>query len=155
MAIAAVFTIAMNACSGDDDTYFSKDDTILSEGKDASFDDIINTSLKFYGFGSNKGIREVKPTYWKDAYCIYFQDDGIVKGTSSSNDFNTYYQVQGDNIYINKNICTTKVGEVGDGEEYLSALLSCSQYKIIDNQLLLYYNNKKCYLLFNIIDFQK
>ena len=157
MAIAAVFTIAMNACSGDDDTYFSKDDTILSEGKDASLNDIINTSWKCYGYGSKKGIREVKPSVNPDAYVINFKDDGIVTGSTFANDFWGEYIVQGSNISI-KIVGTTKVGELGDGEEYSSALKSCSQFtpfKISDDKLLIYYNNKQSYLLFNSIDSQK
>ena len=87
LTIAAFFTIAMTACSGDDDTFFSKDDTILSEGKDASLNDIINTSWKCYGYGSKKGIREVKPSVNPDAYVINFKDDGIVTGSTFANDF--------------------------------------------------------------------
>ena len=150
--LACLMAGMLVSCSSDDGMDYSDDGTIFSKNQET----FINTSWKFYGFGSIDGIREVKPSpKGEDAYIVNFQKDGIISGSTSTNDFYGEYNVQGSIININHNICTTKAGEVGDGYEFISALLSCSEYLISDNQLKLYYDKKQKYLMFTQIDSSK
>jgi len=111
---------------------------------------LIGSSWKLYGFGStnNNEIRKAQPDDRDFSYIIHFQEDGAVSGTTSDNEFSGEYYVEGATISI-KNVGSTKMGEIGDGHEYFSALLSCSQYFVSNNRLILYYNNNLNYLLFN------
>jgi heat shock protein HslJ len=153
LLLACLMAGMLVSCSSDDEMIYSDDSRIIPEEQES----IIDTSWKFYGFGSEdkKMIKEVEPSPRKDAYIINFQKEGVVSGTSSTNEYSTQYDVKDSKIYINPNICTTKVGEVGDGDEYMTALLSCSEFFLADNQLILYYDKKQKYLLFNSIDSSK
>ena len=141
------------SCSGDNEALFYENVKNFSGDKKIIVDDITKATWKFYGFGSRdkKEIRKVRSGVRKDAYIIHFQDDGHVSGTTSTNEFLGEYIVEGNNICI-KNISTSKIGETGDGDEYCSALLLCSQYLLSDNQLILYYNINQNYLIFNPVN---
>ena len=112
---------------------------------------IIGAKWKFYGFGAydSEEIRKAKPNDCESCYIITFGEDGKITGTTSSNDFSGDYIISVDSLTILQPVCTTKVGEIGDGFEFYESLLSCTNYVINDKQLFLYYNNKKNYLLFN------
>ena len=137
------------SCSGDDEIISYENVKNSSSDKKNVVDDMTKVTWKFYAFGfrDTKEIRKVRSGVRKDAYTIHFQDDGHVSGTTSTNEFLGEYIVEGNNICI-KNISTSKIGETGDGDEYYSALLLCSQYILSENQLILYYNINQNYLIF-------
>ena len=128
------------ACNSEDE---SKD----NDGPDK----LPNTSWKFYGFGSKNGskIREAMPIECETCYTITFHEEKKITGKTTTNDFVGEYTINGDELCL-KNVGTTKVGEIGDGEEFYLSLLSCSYFSIIGKRLFLYYNNKQNYLLFNL-----
>ena len=142
--IAAIALLGgmLTACSSSDDEY---------KGKDDGPDNLPNTSWKFYGFGSKNDskVREAIPNDCETCFIVTFDDKGAITGKTTTNDFVGEYTINGDELCL-KNVGTTKVGEIGDGEEFYTSLLSCSHFSIVGKRLFLYYNNEQNYLLFNL-----
>ena len=141
-AIGLLMAGLLAACSSDDDDFPAESDGL---------EKLPNTFWKFYGFGSKTGskIREAMPNDCETCYTITFLEEKKITGKTTTNDFVGEYMINGDELCLT-NVGTTKVGEIGDGEEFYTSLLSCSHFSIVGKQLFLYYNNKQDYLIFNL-----
>jgi hypothetical protein len=116
-----------------------------------------NTKWKLVGFVDvAKGcLKRVEPT--KDCgkyyncekfYTLHFTDS-ILYGYTTMNGFNAIPNIDytTNSIQI-KIILTTEAGEMGDGYLYCDVLDEVQSFALQNNELRLFYNNKKNYLLF-------
>ena len=121
------------------------------------FRKVIGVTWKLYGFGTvgedevQKGKPEKGEEWWKEEqYTILFKEDGTLEGHTFSNDFSGEYSIDGSTLVIG-DLWATEIGEEYDGYKYYEALYSplTHVFEIRDDQLLLYYNEGKNYLLFD------
>ncbi len=95
-------------------------------------------------------IRKLNPDIdCETCFVITFGEDGKFSGTTSVNEFSGDYTMSVDGLNILQPVCTTKVYEIGDGNEFYESLQACTHYVISGEQLLLYYNHNKNLLVFN------
>ena len=96
------------------------------------------------------------PFEFKDfpCYSIFFMEDNTFVTYTSVNEFIGFYGVNKETQkFIIHIMGGTKVGElIEDGNLYISALKDMHQsFSLKENELRVYYNDNKNYLLFNII----
>ena len=124
-------------------------------GYDFSY--VIGITWKLYGFGAvgNDEVQKVRPEKgdecWNDEqYTILFKEDGTLEGHTFSNALGGEYCIDGNNLVI-KDLWATEIGEEYDGAKYYEALYSplTHVFEIRNDQLLLYYDEGKNYLLFD------
>ena len=128
------------------------DSAIVLPTNSAWMDQIIGAKWKFYGFGTfdYQDIRKLNSDIdCETCFVITFGEDGKFSGTTSANEFSGDYTMSVDGLTILQPVCTTKVYEIGDGNEFFESFQACTHYVISDEQLLLYYNHNKNFLVFN------
>ena len=110
---------------------------------------ILCHTWKFEGFGnsSNSSFEKAEPSDCEKCYVIKFVTDRTVSGFTASNTFFGEYQINGKKLMIN-NFSETEIFESGNGEKYSRALSKIASFEIIKNELKLYYNQGRDYLLF-------
>ena len=97
-------------------------------------------------------LTELEPKDCASCYMLVFETDNIVTTYTTVNLLSSPYVVDYDisNIYFDR-FAGTKVGEKGDGGLYTDILnaLQYTSFSLQENELRLYYNDKKNYLLYN------
>ena len=116
-----------------------------------------NTKWKLEGFVDvEEGcLKRAKP--WEDRekyynyekhYTLHFTDS-VLFGVTTTNNFKATSDIDYTTYSIQiRLIFSTEVGEVGDGYQYCDILDEVQSFSLKNNELRLYYNNKKNYLLF-------
>ena len=101
-------------------------------------------------------MKEVEPKDFKGLYSCYtfeFDTDTTFLSISTTNDINGSYEVD----YTTNNIRffdvrSTAVGELGNGDLYYYVWRKIQSFSLKKNELWLYYNDNKNYLLFRSIE---
>ncbi len=103
---------------------------------------------KLTGFGNtaDNTLRKAEPQECEKCYTITFLKDGTITGHTSTNDIRGEYWIKGANLDF-LNLRGTKINELFDRREYVSALHQVNRFEIISKQLKLYYIDTD-YLLF-------
>jgi len=99
---------------------------------------------------ANNEIKEPQPISEK-CYLLTFNEGNTLTGFSSSNELVGTYILNNKNLSIHINIHqATLVTEAFDGNPYLEALNTAQSFLLHGDELQLYYNDKKNYLLFKL-----
>ncbi len=109
---------------------------------------------KCVGFG-NAETNKVKPIKSQDCnkcYILRLNADGTVGGKSSTNEVQGHFEVDLKLKKLKVSIgVRTYINEYLDGNLYLETINKVTHYSLSkENELLLYYNDKKEYLLFSL-----
>ena len=98
-------------------------------------------------------LTELEPKDCEKCYTLTFDTDSTFLTFSSVNELGGGYIADYENysfqiIYFGG----TKIGEIGDGELYVKPFenMTLQSFSLTENELRLYYNNKKKYLLFKL-----
>ena len=114
----------------------------------------LHNSWKLTGFGSVNGdnidIRVAQPEDCESCFIVTFNNDGMVSGNTTTNDFVGNYSINANKIRL-ENMVVSKVGEVYDGCEFYQALIGCSSFLIANKQLYLFYNYQESCLIFQLL----
>jgi hypothetical protein len=137
-ALALLLAGTLVACNNE------TDDSIKLQG----------TTWKLVGFADVETgtLRKAVPEDCKSCYTVRFLTDTVFSGTSCTNKIDGYYHVDyGIPCSIDMVITlTTEVVEYFDGELFVKNLSSVQSFSIQEDELKLYYNDKKNYLLFKL-----
>jgi heat shock protein HslJ len=113
---------------------------------------LANTKWKLIGFVDAvvDTIKMAKPIDDK-CYLLTFNEDHTFSGVSSTNTLSGNYDID----YAVNNISLTiklmtEINELFDGRLYLESLNSVQSFSLQENELRLYYNDKKKYLLYKL-----
>ena len=120
------------------------------EYTDYSIQDLLGT-WEFIAFGASDGfLREVQKYEWQteDAYTITFHEDTTMTGRSLVNTLAKKFALSGNKISFPWGVLADAFGETGDPYLFTEALRNVSSFTIEDDQLKLFYPDKK-FLLFN------
>ena len=115
---------------------------------------LANTHWKLAGIVNAQTdiLTELEPKNCTICYMLIFVTDSYVMTFSSGNEFNALYEVDYDtNIIHLFNFSGTKVGETGNGQLYADIFIKNTLllFSLQENELRLYYNDGKNYLLYN------
>ena len=101
------------------------------------------------GFGdvTGKTFREPEPRDCEKCYTISFLTNATFRGNTPTNDVVGTYTANG-GVFRITNWGGTEVNEILDGPQYVEAMCKAFHYEIASEQLRLYYNEDKNYLLF-------
>jgi hypothetical protein len=121
---------------------------------------LTNTKWKLAGIVDTQTgvLTELEPKDCDRCYTLDFDNtDTIVRGFTSSNSFGGTYEVDySTHSFKIVNLARTLVGEQEDGHLYLDILYQIQSFSILNkkkkNELWLYHNDKKNYLLFKRIE---
>jgi hypothetical protein len=94
-------------------------------------------------------LRELDPKDCEKCFTLTFDTDKNLVGTTVSNEFMGTYDNARSKIHIS---AKTRVLEHGEGEFYFRTLASVQSFSYMENELRLFYNDKKNYLLFKQIE---
>lgn len=110
---------------------------------------------KCIGFGDAKGklTKEIEPKDCKECYTITFKEDGKFNGHSSTNEvFGKYNYNLSTYNFAFLSWGGTEINELIDGPLYVESMSKVTEFNFSQKgELLLYYNNKKEYLIFKSI----
>ncbi len=141
--------LGLSACINEDNAVENTNDSKVTD-----FNYAIGMTWHLYGFGTvdESKVTKVQPEVddeWfnEKQYTIIFEADGSLIGHTFSNEFIGKYTIKGNEIGISS-LGSTKIAEAYDGEKYYEALHYVSLYKIENDQLFLFYNNQREYLIF-------
>ena len=98
-------------------------------------------------------LKVLEPIECEQCYIIYFDSDCTIVGFTTSNEIIGTYKINFEEksiIFIS--FGGTKVGELGDGKLWWDIFPTIKSFFLKKNELRLYYNNQKNYLLFNQIE---
>lgn len=110
---------------------------------------------KCIGFGTtdNNKIKEIEPKDCAECYTITFKEDGKFNGHSSTNEvFGKYNYNLSTHNFAFLSWGGTKINELIDGPLYVESMSKVTNFNFSkEGELLLYYNNKKEFLIFKSI----
>ncbi len=141
--VALFLSLGIVSCDDDD-----KNDNNNSDNKR-----IVGT-WKCVGFGNvetNK-VKPIKPQDCNKCYILRFNADGTVGGKSSTNEVQGHFEVdlKLKKLKVSMGV-RTFINEYLDGDLYLETINKVTHYSLSKkDELLLYYNDKKEYLLFSL-----
>ena len=130
------------------------DDPIEVDGNDfqvsLSFDRMLDeTKWQFVGIVDTKTGDMIELIRQDDSnYCLSFDEFNQIRGFSTTNEFTGYYHInyEDNSIFINCNGLSE--AEMTDGDLYLNALNKVQFFCLHENELRLFFNDNKNYLLF-------
>lgn len=139
----------------------SKNESEGENNKNNTSTVLVNTKWKCVGFveGDNP-LELIEPNeisgnyvkeYLRKIYNIAFEKEGLFKGFATSHDLKGVYVTDGNSISLRISTSWEKSLEILDGERFISALLQCFKYELVQKQLKLYYGDNQ-YLLFNLVE---
>lgn len=108
------------------------------------------TQWKMISFvDTEAGVSKEAEPIGEKYYILRFNDDNMMVGFSSTNELHGSYEADYSINNINITIePTTEVNELHDGNKYIELLNNTQGFSLKNNELRLYYTDKKNYLLF-------
>lgn len=95
----------------------------------------------------------LEPNDYVECYTLAFNMDGTYWARSSTNDLGGTYEANSVTNSIRIiGLGGTKVGEVDDGTLWRNVFPTIKYFSLQDNELRLYYNNNKNYLLYKSLE---
>lgn len=117
--------------------------------KDKNITDIVGSVWKLYGYGdvSTGIVRKSDSLKRSWMNIVKFGNDGIMSGLSTYNKLCGEYTISESNIVF-LSFDSGEQSEDFDGYEFCNVLPQCKKFEIMNNWLLLYYDEGKSFLLF-------
>ena len=114
---------------------------------------LINTNWKLVAFADvETGVTQEPQRFADKCYHIKFSEDTTFSGFSSNTKIGGTYIIDKENSKIKISlffgIISSSIFEILDGKQYIEALNNVQSFSFQDEELKLYYNDNKNYLLF-------